>query len=135
MENEVVNNLFDNSDIHKEFALGNDVVYLPNFIPSCTEDFKLKVYTQNEIDYCNSFDQPFLRYASTWAAKEATYKAIKQLDKTLYGWKSIEILRAKIAGQPEVILHQHQNKFSISLSISHDGDYVWAAVIINAKKS
>jgi holo-[acyl-carrier protein] synthase len=130
MKNDAIDSLLSNLEIPKNFALGNDVVYLPNFILSCSEEFKQKVYTQNELDYCNSFDQPLLRYASTWAAKEAVYKAIKQLDNTLFGWKSIEILRAKIAGKPQVILHQHPKKFSISLTISHDEDYVWAVVLI-----
>jgi len=71
-----------------------------------------------------------LRYASTWAAKEAVYKAVKQLDKSTAGWKKIEIVREKIGGRPHVVLHQAQlSGINVSLSITHDGDYAWAVAI------
>jgi holo-[acyl-carrier protein] synthase len=114
----------------KKFAVGNDLVYLPNFAPSLTELFKKKVYTPAETEYCDRFAEPLLRYASTWAAKEAVYKAVKQLDKKALSWKKIEITREKIGGQPHATLHQHPGKFKISLTISHDGDYIWAIALI-----
>jgi len=114
----------------KEFAIGNDVVFLPDFTNTYNELFQKKVYTANEIQYCESFSEPLLRYASTWAAKEAVYKAVKQLDKDLMGWKDIEILREKASGEPSVTLHKHSGKFQISLTISHDGEYVWALAMI-----
>lgn len=116
---------FDNA-----FAIGNDLVQVTGFSHSCDEPFKKKVYTDAEIAYCESFSEPLLRFASTWAAKEAVYKAVKQLDQTLMGWRDIEILRNKPSGQPAVILHKHPQKFVTSLTISHDGDYVWAVALI-----
>jgi len=129
MKNEILKTI-DQFSIDKEFAVGNDLVFIPDFKQSLTPLFKNKVYTTNEIAYCDLFDDPLLRYASTWAAKEAVYKALKQLDATAIGWKKIEILREKIAGQPKVVLHQNTDKFKISLTISHDGDYVWAVAFI-----
>ncbi len=114
----------------KEFAVGNDLVFLPDFTTSLTDLFKDKVYTKNETAYCQLFDEPILRYASTWAAKEAVYKALKQLDASATGWKNIEIIREKPAGQPLVVLHKTPDKFKVSLTISHDGDYVWAIALI-----
>ncbi len=113
----------------EDFAVGNDLVFLPDFQKTFNDVFKRKVYTENEISYCAQFDQALLRYASTWAAKEATYKAIKQIDSSTLSWKMIEIVREKNAGKPSVILHK-ENTFKISLSISHDGDYVWAVVLV-----
>ena len=130
MENEAVNKLINNLNIETNFAIGNDVVFMPNFEASFTPDFKAKVYTQNELDYCELFSQPMLRYASTWAAKEAVYKALKQLGAAVAGWQNIEILRDKIAGKPRVTLHKFTNNLTISLSISHDGDYVWAVALV-----
>ncbi|MEJ5994672.1 holo-ACP synthase [Pedobacter sp. Du54] len=112
------------------FAIGNDIVFIPDFNKSFTSLFKNKVYTADEIFYCERFDNSLLRFASTWAAKEAVYKAIKQLDTTALPWKKIEITRDKIAGKPKVILHTNKAPLSISLSISHDGDYAWAVVIV-----
>lgn len=114
----------------EKFAIGNDLVFLPDFHKSFTELFKKKVYTEAEQAYCDSFDESILRYASTWAAKEAVYKAIKQINPRSLGWKNVEILRDKIAGKPEVKIHHDNNSYHISLSISHDGDYVWAVAFI-----
>src|SRR6185437_355736 len=110
----------------KDFAVGNDLVFVPDFKTSLTDLFKNKVYTLNEIEYCDLFDDSLLRYASTWAAKEAVYKALKQLDPTAISWRKLEIIREKIAGVPHVIIHRDPGKYKVSLSISHDGDYVWA---------
>ena len=117
----------------KKFAVGNDLVFLPNFELSFTEPFKNKAYTPAEIAYCDQFSDSLLRYASTWAAKEAVYKALKQLDDATLGWKKIEIIRKKNAGEPQVLLHNSSPKFKISLTISHDGDYVWAIALVDAE--
>jgi holo-[acyl-carrier protein] synthase len=114
----------------QRFSAGNDIVFIPDFEKSFTERFKSKVYTANEIAYCNQFENPLLRYASTWAAKEAVYKAIKQIDPSALGPKKIEILRDKPVGRPEVVLHRESAKFDIALTISHDGDYAWAIAFI-----
>ncbi|MEO6849362.1 MAG: holo-ACP synthase [Mucilaginibacter sp.] len=104
---------------------------MPDFNASFGDLFKDKVYTLSEIAYCDRFANPVLHYASTWAAKEAVYKALKQINPKAIGWKKIEIIREKIGGRPDVILHQEPNDFNISLTISHDGDYVWAIAFIN----
>lgn len=113
-----------------DFATGNDLVYLPDFERSYNDLFQRKVFTENEIAYCDQFDKPMLRYASTWAAKEAVYKSIKQMSITPISFKNIEIIRAKVAGMPFVVLPKELSHFQISLSITHDGDYVWAIAII-----
>jgi len=118
-----------NALINDKFAVGNDLVYLPDFKLSLTDLFKKKVYTPAEVDYCELFDDSLLRYASTWAAKEAVYKAVKQLDAAALPLKKIEILREKPGGRPFVILHKHSGRFKISLTISHDGDYIWAVAL------
>ncbi len=116
----------------RTFAVGNDLVHIENFKLSLSDLFKNKVYTPAEIAYCESFSDSLQRYASTWAAKEAVYKAIKQLDSSPLGWKKIEISRAKKAGTPTVVLPAHLKKFELSLTISHDAEYTWALALINA---
>ncbi len=116
----------------QDFSVGNDVVFLPGFNASFNALFRQKVYTSNEIEYCERFDLPLLRFASTWAAKEAVYKAVKQLNQRPLGFKNIEIIRSGIAGIPKVNLPGDFSDIEISLSISHDGDYACAIAI--AKK-
>jgi phosphopantetheine--protein transferase-like protein len=115
----------------KKFAVGNDLVFIPNFELSFTEPFKNKAFTQAEMAYCDQFSDPLLRYASTWAGKEAVYKALKQLDEATLGWKKIEIIRKKNAGEPQVLLHNQPLNPKKSLTISHDGAYVWALALID----
>jgi holo-[acyl-carrier protein] synthase len=129
MENEIEKTLNDFVP-SRNFAVGNDIVFLPNFELSLNEFFIKKTYTDNEIVYCDQFDDSLLRYASTWAAKEAIYKALKQIDKSALGFKKIEIIREKNAGQPHVAIHQKLPNVKISLTISHDGEYVWAIAFI-----
>lgn len=121
----------ENIAISKDFAVGNDVVYLPAFKASFNPLFKKKIFTIEEVAYCEQFENPILRYASTWAAKEAVYKACKQINPSPISFKKIEISRSKVAGIPTAKLPDLYKNFNISLSISHDGDYVWAIVIVN----
>jgi holo-[acyl-carrier protein] synthase len=114
----------------QNFAIGNDLVFIPDFKHSLTPLFKRKVYTAAEITYCDRFEDSLLRYASTWAAKEAVYKAIKQIDPSSLSWLKIEIIREKTGGRPHVVFHHTPaNPFSVSLTLSHDGDYAWAIAI------
>lgn len=112
-----------------KYAVGNDIVFIPDFEKSLSPAFKSKVYTAVETAYCELFDNSLLRYASTWAAKEAVYKAVKQLNSAPLPWKKIEITRDKVGGKPSAILPADLEPISLSLSISHDGDYAWAVAI------
>jgi holo-[acyl-carrier protein] synthase len=126
--------LLDEPSILREFAVGNDLVFLPDFETTFNGLFRDKVYTQTEIDYCDSFSEPLLRYASTWAAKEAVYKAVKQVQQSSFGPKSIEIIRTKPAGPPSVKILKYP-LLPVSLTITHDGEYVWAIALIKRTES
>ncbi len=116
-------------DSQADFAVGNDLVFIPEFEKSFNSLFQKKVFTENEIEYCQQFDYPILRYASTWAAKEAVYKSVKQILLSSLPLKKIEIIRTKIAGIPKVVLPESLAHLQVSLSITHDGDYTWAIAI------
>jgi phosphopantetheine--protein transferase-like protein len=113
------------------FAIGNDVVHIPGFKKSLTPAFKNRVFTPAEIEQIEEYKvNPLVRYATTWAAKEAVHKVLKQLLGTSPGlnWKDIEIIRNhKI---PIVKISKSKFKrFSFSLALSHDGDYAFAVAI------
>ncbi|MBB2146973.1 4'-phosphopantetheinyl transferase superfamily protein [Pedobacter sp. LMG 31464] len=119
----------------RKFAVGNDLVLLSEFELSFNKLFEAKIYTGNEIKYCTSFSNSMLRFAATWAAKEAVYKAVKQIDARPLSLKKIEIKRNEIGGIPIVVLHSHfDSSYSISLSITHDGAYAWAVAIVEIDK-
>lgn len=129
MENEILSSV-NTIVAGTTFAVGNDLVFIPDFKISLTGLFKQKVYTSGEIAYCDLFDDALLRYASTWAAKEAVYKAVKQLDPAPVSWKKIEIKREKPSGKPQVVFHSDPDRYQVSLSLSHDGEYVWAVALV-----
>lgn len=126
-----INNLIEQVTVaDSRLSIGNDLIHLPTFTASCTAPFIRRVFTPAELLYCTKFTDPILRYASTWAAKEAVYKAVKQTDESVkLWWKDIEILRSRAAGKPRVQVKKLPGNLQFALSISHDGDYVWAIVI------
>ncbi len=113
-------------------AIGNDLLHLPTFKKSLNDKFVKRSYTVNEIEYCEKFSDPLLRYASTWAAKESVYKAIKQLlPEVSIWWRSIEIKRDKPSGKPSVSIKGIEKNYEIKLTITHDGEYVWALAFVS----
>ena len=114
----------------KLIAVGNDIVHLPSFVLSLTPQLIRRAYTANELAYCQAFENATLRYASTWAAKEAVYKSVKQVYPSLkLWWHDIEITRPEPQGKPSVNINKLNNKLEFSITITHDGDYVWALAI------
>src|SRR5690606_2191867 len=117
MKNDFIASMMNALDPEGQFAIGNDLVFIPDFELSFNSLFQRKVFTENEITYCNQFDKPILRYASTWAAKEAVYKSIKQLYSSALSFKKIEIIRTKVAGVPQLLLPEELSDFNVRLSI------------------
>ena len=114
------------------YKIGNDVLKLAEFEQAINPSFIRRVFTEKEKAYAQSFSEPNLRYASTFAAKEAIYKAVKQFDTTIkLPWKKIEITRQKVQGKPNVNILLEDYKFDVALTISHDGDYVWAVALVS----
>lgn len=92
-----------------------------------------RVYTQKEIEYCESKKtQKYQHYAARFAAKEAVFKAISQLLDSKFDieWKDIEILNDE-NGRPCVnLLKENINIEDIDISISHCKTYAVASVVV-----
>lgn len=119
---------------------GTDIIEISRIkesIESAGEVFLNRVYTEKEIEYCESKKvQKYQSYAARFAAKEAIFKAISiQLDdKYSVCWKDIEILNGK-QGRPIVNLYgiDMKNIESVDVSLSHCKDYAiaYATVVRN----
>lgn len=97
-------------------------------------NFALKVYTDNEISYCEGKNEntKYQHYAARFAAKEAVFKAISnKLDnKYEIGWKNIEILNEE-NGRPKVnLIGIDLKKIEIDISLSHIKEYAIATAIV-----
>ena len=115
---------------------GTDIVEIDRIKSSIEEmgnKFLDRVYTKNEIEYCESKRiQKYQHYAARFAAKEAIFKAISQLiyDKYSISWKDIEVMN-DTQGRPSVNLIgiDTENIENIDLSISHCKQYAVANVV------
>ena len=114
----------------KSIVVGNSLVHLPSFVNTLTPQFIHSVYTNNELAYCVKFPDSTLRYASLWAAKEAVHMAVRQMHKNKkLWWCDIEILRGRAQPKPVVSIKKLKVPLELSLTITDDGDYVWALVM------
>lgn len=101
------------------------------------ESFLNKVFTKNEIQYCESKKvQKYQSYAARFAAKEAVFKAISSLldDKFSICWKDIEVQNDS-QGRPYVNLYGEnlKNIEQIDISVSHCNLYAVASVVVILK--
>ncbi len=101
------------------YKIGTDLVRISRIEKSIkSESFLNKVFTQKEREYCKRAEN----FAGIFAAKEAYFKAVGTGIKL--PMTDVEILHNK-AGKPFI-----NGKENCDVSISHDGDYAVAAVII-----
>ncbi len=84
---------------------------------SNSEGFLHKVFTENEIYYCESKGkQKYPSYASRFAAKEAVAKSLGEGFGKILSFREIEI-KNKASRQPFVVLHGKAKKLADSLNI------------------
>ena len=120
---------------------GTDIIEIKRIkesIESLGENFKNRIYTEKEIEYCeNKRNAKYQHYAGRFAAKEAIFKAVSDLlkDKFEISWKDAEILN-DIKGKPKIEFSSKEleDKIeSIDISISHCREYAVANVAIILK--
>lgn len=106
-------------------------------IESLGERFINRVFTEKEIEYCESKkNQKYQHYAARFAAKEAVFKALswKLEDKYEICWKDIEVVDDK-QGRPSLnIIEMNLNDIeNIDISLSHCKEYAVANVTVLTK--
>lgn len=120
-----------------KITCGTDIIEIGRIkedIENVGEAFINRIFTQNEIQYCeNKKGQKYQHYAARFAAKEAVFKAIShQLeDKFSITWKDIEITNDK-NGRPNIEIFgiNKENIESMDISLSHCKEYAIANVTI-----
>lgn len=98
--------------------------------------FLKRIYTENEIKYCESKkNQRFESYAARFAAKESIFKALSLSIKEDYSWRDFEVLNDEY-GRPKVNLKfKIENIENIEISLSHCKEYAIASVIATYKEN
>ena len=107
-----------------KITCGTDIIEIDRIRDSAkNEEFVKRVYTEREIEYCESKKAvKYQHYAARFAAKEAVFKAISTFldDKFDITWKDVEIINDE-NGKPKVnfINRRPEQLESIDISISH----------------
>lgn len=126
-----------------DIKVGIDIIEVDRIkesIENLGDSFINKIYTENEIKYCESKKKnKYQHYAARFAVKEAAFKAISTLieDKYSISWKNVETVDDE-RGKPNIKflaltkqLEKELSKInSIDVSISHIKDYAVANVTI-----
>jgi len=102
--------------------------------------FRLRVFTESEIAYCESRGRPrYQSYAARFAAKEAAMKAMGTGWNRNVGWREIEVVRER-GHAPTITLHGKTAQFArrcdiarFHLSISHTATLAIAYVIAEGR--
>jgi len=100
--------------------------------------FLRRVFTQGEINYCDSKANRVERYAARFAAKEAAMKALGTGWSRGVRWRDIEVVRQP-GGRPTIEFHGkaaefagHMNARNVALSLSHTPEQAIASVILES---
>ena len=120
-----------------EVTCGIDIIEIERVkesIENIGEKFLKRVFTDREIEYCESKKtQKYQHYAGRFAAKEAAFKAVSKFLENKYSvsWKDFEIINDK-QGRPKINLLNvnTDNIESIDVSISHCKLYATANVVV-----
>ena len=120
-----------------KITCGTDIIEIERVkesIENVGTKFIERVYTEKEIEYCESRKkQKYQHYAGRFAAKEAAFKAISKIldDKYSVCWKDFETINDG-QGRPSIILHNINTEKieSVDVSISHCKEYAIANVVI-----
>jgi holo-[acyl-carrier protein] synthase len=123
------------------FGIGVDVVRISR-IDSISKRwgkrFLRRVFTNQETEYCLLRKNPSPHLAVRFAAKEAFLKALGTGYSQGVRWKDIEVVPTA-SGKPDLKLYDHTERLlqqrgiqRIHLSMSHDGEYGFVQVILEA---
>jgi holo-[acyl-carrier protein] synthase len=123
-------------------AVGTDIVEvlrIGQMIERHGEVFLNRVYTEDEIRYCQRRKEYTQHYAGRWAAKEAVMKTLGTGWSRGVGWRDIEICSSR-TGAPSIILRgaarevaEHAGICDVLISISHCRAFATATAIAVGK--
>jgi len=99
---------------------------------SRTPRLKERLFTEEEISYCESKPRPEEHYAARFAVKEALAKALGFKPR----WEEAEV-RVDRSGRPHIALKgslaEKLKGLTVHLSLSHHGDYAVAIVVVERR--
>jgi holo-[acyl-carrier protein] synthase len=120
---------------------GIDIVEVPRITESIErfgDRFLRRVFTEEEIQYCDGKANRVERYAARFAAKEAAMKALGTGWNRGVRWRDIEVVRVR-GGRPTIKFYGVAAEFAaklgtknVALSLSHTPQQAIANVILES---
>ena len=120
-------------------AIGVDIVEIKRFIRTTKRwgnGFLQKIYTRRELAYANSKRFPYQHLAARFAAKEAIFKALGEVEREFVGWRNVEIVNDAY-GKPAVFWHgkaedtrKKRGLKGAVVSLSHTENYAVATAML-----
>ena len=121
------------------FGIGVDVIEVSRIQKEISKPdfgFRDRVFTEDEIKYCESKSNKEQNYAARFAAKEAFFKALGTGWSNGYAWTDVEVTKDE-TGKPYLLTHRkvkeflEQNQISkVNVSLSHIKETATAIVIL-----
>lgn len=123
------------------FGIGIDTIEVPRIAQTISGyggQFVNRIFTADEIAYCNSRKFSAEHFAARFAAKEAFAKAIGTGIRRGFIWNEVEV-RKEFSGKPILMLNGSMIQkaatiigaaYQIQLSLSHTKDLAEAIVVI-----
>jgi len=124
-------------------GIGTDIIEVERIMRLLSEQkkFKHRVFTQREIEYCDSKTHNVQNYAARFAVKEAFLKAIGTGWREGVAFKEIEVVNDR-KGKPELVLYGTAKKIAeelavtnMQVSISHLKELAIGIVILEHQRS
>jgi holo-[acyl-carrier protein] synthase len=119
-------------------GMGIDIAEVPRIqavLESQKERFLRRVFTLDEVAYCEQFRNKYERYAGRFAVKEAAMKALGTGWSRGVRWVDLEVVRVR-SGKPTLVLKGEARKIAdqlgvknIAVSITHTEAQAIAQVI------
>ncbi|OGK79397.1 MAG: holo-[acyl-carrier-protein] synthase [Candidatus Rokubacteria bacterium GWC2_70_16] len=120
-------------------GIGVDLAKIPRMrkvIERWADRFLRRVFTDEEIAYCQRRRDPVPHLAARFAAKEAGLKALGTGLRMGVRWKELEVRRERgqaptlvLSGRTQA-LARAKGAHRVFLSLTHDGDYALAQVVL-----
>ena len=120
-------------------GVGVDLVRIPRMrrvVERWQDRFLRRVFTDEEIAYCQKRRDPIQHFAARFAAKEAGLKALGIGLRLGVSWRELEVRRER--GQAPVLVLSGKCRgigealggHRLLLSLAHDGEYALAQVLL-----
>lgn len=117
----------------KDAAIGIDIEEIERFEPYISNknnSLLLRLFTQDEIEYCFVQANPAQNLAARFCAKEAVYKALCNLNVKIPSLKEIEIIKTENKIPKIRLNNAYNNKFDVKISLSHSKKYAVANALV-----